>query len=491
MALPLAPPVCAEEYDSPAARADRRRERAVRRTLIRSRWWWGPAIAVLTLMSMWGMLRADQFLSGVLVWPHQGARFVEISDGLPATPPGETTGGSITVVISGLNTKSGTAVASALLPALAQDGGRVFSLVYGSGIADDDLTAKYDALITTVRPRDVTFFGSSMGGDVALNLAAHAHRLRTQAVAAQASAAHSPGGADEDPPSPAGSAADGDLVAGTSTGQLLPAPHAGPGTGTTGAPTAEGDANRTDGTDGASVRDLAADRSGRSATGSAAPVEPSSRATRPVMPELPPRVRAVYLDCTPLGADDVRDRSRTSADVLTGVTEAVGTDGGAATRVAVEVLVQRRQWSSGLLPAVTIRWDDLAFKYDQVMREKIRSPGISTSLVKDQYGVIRRMDADARFAELADGADPTPIVYFRPVHAAADTVVAVERVTRELGRLSARHGIPVRIVGVQDGHHASAQSEPQTYLQALTTPFSGRVITGDPGDVTILATGRR
>ena len=54
-----------------------------------------PAIAVLTLMSMWGMLRADQFLSGVLVWPHQGARFVEISDGLPATPPGETTGDGV------------------------------------------------------------------------------------------------------------------------------------------------------------------------------------------------------------------------------------------------------------------------------------------------------------------------------------------------------------------------------------------------------------
>ena len=181
MPLPAAPPVPVADYDSPADRATRRRERAVGRTLARSRWWWWPMAVVLVLMGMWGVLRADQFLSGVLVWPRQGARFVEVSASLPTGSAMEATGGPMTVVISGLNTKSGTAVATALLPALSADGGRVFSLVYGSGIADEDLVTKYDALVATVRPDEVTFFGSSMGGDIALNLAAHAHKGKTAA----------------------------------------------------------------------------------------------------------------------------------------------------------------------------------------------------------------------------------------------------------------------------------------------------------------------
>lgn len=434
--LPMAPPVPVADYDSPTDRATRRRERAVGRTLARSRWWWWPMAVVLVLMGMWGVLRADQFLSGILVWPRQGARFVEVSASLPTGSAMEATGGPMTVVISGLNTKSGTAVATALLPALAADGGRVFSLVYGSGIADEDLVTKYDALVATVRPDEVTFFGSSMGGDIALNLAAHAHRLRQQQLDARAA---------ERRQASAGPFADAPIL------------------------------------DGAALRIPAAVRS----------TDPSPAAQGTAGIALSPRVSTVYLDCSPLAADDVRDRSRTSADILTTLTEAAGTDGGAATRVVVEVMAQRRQWSSGLLPAVSVRGDDLLFKYRQVMREKISSPGISTALVKDQYGVIRRMDAEARFAELGAGAEPVRIVYFRPVVAAADTVVAVERVTRELGRLAAAHGVEVRAVGVPDGHHASAQTVPQAYLAALATPFPGVELIGEPTQVTVLAAGRR
>ena len=69
-------------------------------------------------------------------------------------------------------------VAAALMPSLAADGTRVFSLVYGSGINDQDILDKFDALIAQYQPREVSFFGSSMGGDVVLSLAAHTQDLR-------------------------------------------------------------------------------------------------------------------------------------------------------------------------------------------------------------------------------------------------------------------------------------------------------------------------
>lgn len=429
MPLPSAPAVDPAEYDAPRDRAERRRRRAVARTDRRSRWWWGPTATLITLLSLWGLLRTDQFLGNALVWPRQGARFVEISDRLPSGDS-RAGGDAITVVVSGLNTKSGTAVASALLPALAAGGGRVFSLVYGSGISDDDLIVKYDSLIAEVRPRQVTFFGSSMGGDVALNLAAHAHHIRQDQIDRRVAEA---------------------IEAGRHRDGGRPTPFATAAT--------------------------------RAAETSRAPGDlPDDR--------LPPRVQTVYLDSTPLGADDVRDRSRTSADVLTAVTEAVGTDGGAVTRVLVEVMVQRQQWSAGLLPTPVIRGDDLAFKYRQVLREKIAAPGISTALVKDQYGVIRRMDAAARLAELGEGVEPVRVVYFRPVDATGDTVVAVERVTQELGRLATDVDVEIRVVGVPDGHHAAAQSLPQAYLAAITAPDPGSRLSSEPGDVIILAADR-
>ena len=81
-------------------------------------------------------------------------------------------------MVAGLNRKSGTGVAASLMPSLAVDGTRVFSLVYGSGINDQDILDKFDTLLAQFRPREVSFFGSSMGGDVVLDLAAHTQDLR-------------------------------------------------------------------------------------------------------------------------------------------------------------------------------------------------------------------------------------------------------------------------------------------------------------------------
>ena len=81
-------------------------------------------------------------------------------------------------MVAGLNRKSGTGVAASLMPSLAVDDTRVFSLVYGSGISDRDILDKFDTLMAQYQPRQVSFFGSSMGGDVVLGLAAHTQDLR-------------------------------------------------------------------------------------------------------------------------------------------------------------------------------------------------------------------------------------------------------------------------------------------------------------------------
>ena len=67
-------------------------------------------------------------------------------------------------------------------------------------------------------------------------------------------------------------------------------------------------------------------------------------------------------------------------------------------------------------------------------REKIGAPGISTELIKDQYGVIRRTDID----DIVDALSPgTRIVYFLPENRHDDRTIRVEQVETTL-RISPR-----------------------------------------------------
>ena len=107
------------------------------------------------------------------------------------------------------------------------------------------------------------------------------------------------------------------------------------------------------------------------------------------------------------------------------------------TRLAAEMLGQRHQWASGRFPFLQVRWDDFDYKFDQVMREKIGGPGVSTQLIKDQYGVIRRLDMSAIAGTLAPG---TRIVYFLPATPTDDRTVRVEQVQTELQALETSAG---------------------------------------------------
>jgi hypothetical protein len=431
--IPIAPlrPVPTNEYGSPAVLAARRRERYERRLRARGRWWYAPAIAVILVCSTWGLLRFDQWVAERVIWPHAGVRFVEVAPSLDQ-PRG--IGGRVVVVIGGLNRKSGTDIALALLPGLAGPDTRVLSLVYGSGIAERDILDKFDGLVQQVRPRVVDFYGSSMGGDIALMLAAHAQQVRDGAEAAAAADAVSAGAL-------AGTARLGpDEVA-------APIP---PDTAHVGV--------------GYPDQVAAPIPPGTAALSIPSVVTRAPSAGWPLPRRLPPLVGVVFLDCTPLGSQDVRDPGRTRADAVTGLTEALHTEGGAVVRVAAEIFAQQPQWSTGRFPFLDVRWDDLEYKIDQVMREKISDPGISTRLVKDQYGVIRRMNAEEIFAALRPG---TRIVYLRPVDPDEDPVVLVDRVERSLLAFADRFGMHVTIAPVLSGHHASADSQPDQYRGAL------------------------
>ena len=484
--MPPMPPVPAGQYDSTEVRQAVRRDRSERRARFRSRCWFPLLIVGMITAGFWGALKVDQRVAEELVWPSHGARFVEVSSSINTV---SRPGGRLTIVVGGLNRTSGTGVALALLPSLEADGSRVFSMVYGSGINDQDIRDKFDALIAEVKPREISFFGSSMGGDVVLNMAAHAQQNRDQYVQDEVLGGAGPlRTGDLAVPDAGPSAVDGPAAPGThptdlSGGQplgsetgsvtdfLVPATltdtlagligrlpvaqmdAAGPNNGPNSAPN-NGPNNGSSGGGSTSAA------SGLAAGGNA----DSGSQTLDTLP--PPRIGAIYLDCTPLGTDDVRDASRTQADALTGLTEAIGTDGGAVTRLAAEMLGQRHQWASGRFPFLQVRWDDFDYKFDQVMREKIGGPGVSTQLIKDQYGVIRRLDMSAIAGALAPG---TRIVYFLPATPHDDRTVRVEQVQTELQALVTYTGLNVQFVQIPGGHHASAESDPDSYRLGIDT----------------------
>jgi len=127
-------------------------------------------------------------------------------------------------------------------------------------------------------------------------------------------------------------------------------------------------------------------------------------------------------------------------------------------------LAQQEQWSTGRFPFVDIRQDDLFYKINQVWRDKIGNTGISTELVKDQYGVIRRMQVEDVMAALAPR---TRIVYFLPENRDDDRTVRVRHVEQRLTRLSADNKLDLQLVAIPGGHHASAESNSEPYLLAM------------------------
>ncbi len=175
-------------------------------------------------------------------------------------------------------------------------------------------------------------------------------------------------------------------------------------------------------------------------------------------------IESVYLDSTPMGTDDVRSSARARADFLTGLTEAVGTDGGAVTRLTAELLVQRKQWSSGRYPFLRVDGHRFAFKWNEVWREKLNPTGVSTALVKDQYGVIRRFDADRTLSRLPVGTD---LVYLRPEIGADDNTVDVDRVETVLTRLAAAADLHLTVIDIPGGSHASAIRDADRYNPAI------------------------
>jgi pimeloyl-ACP methyl ester carboxylesterase len=330
-------------------------------------------VALTLVIAAFGyvLLRFDQRIAAVLIWPSAGAQFVEIG---PVSIEGDRRD-TMVIVAGGLNRRNGNVVAAALTPSLGGNQVRIFSLSYGNGIYEADIIQKFDTLFTRYQPRRLILFGSSMGGDVMLTIAAHFQQ-------------------------------------------------------TFGLP------------------------------------------ERYVVPQLTPQLVAVYLDCTPLSTSDVRAAARARADLLTGLTEKLGTDGGAGVRLTTELLATRRQWSSGYPPFLDISPDDLTYKWDEVWREKLGPGGVSTALVKDQYGVIRRFDANRVLGALLPG---TRLVYLRPADAAADETVDVAQVMTRLRTLSVDDELDLTVLTIPGGGHASAARDSDRYNPLIRADLANHV----------------
>lgn len=358
--MPMAPVTAVGTAD---IQRERRAVEARRRAVLRGRWWFVLVVLAAFTASGYVVLRADQQVSAIAVWPTAGSRFVESAASVD--DPGYRT--TMVIVAGGLNRKSGNLVAEALAPSLSGPQTRVFSLVYGSGIYDADIDAKFDVLFQQFRPERLVLYGNSMGGDVVLNIAQHFQQRF----------------------------ADPGLYP---LGQVVPV------------------------------------------------------------------LDTVFLDCTPLGTADVRSGARARADFLTGLTEAVGTDGGAVTRLTAEMLVQRKQWSSGQYPFLMVDGHRFAYKWNEVWREKLNPTGVSTALVKDQYGVIRRFDPARVFGSFPDGTD---VVYLRPDVGENDNTINVDRVETALAALATGDDLDLTVIDIPGGSHASAVRDADRYNAAI------------------------
>jgi pimeloyl-ACP methyl ester carboxylesterase len=370
-------PIVAGALRNPTLRAQRQHERAVELAARRSHWWYPVALVLGFLAVVYSALSLDQRSSAALVWPTSGAQFVQVGDSVGADGYRRT----LVIVAGGLNRRSGSLVAEALDPSIGGSDSRVFSLVYGNGIFDEDIQEKFDDLYEQWSPRRLVLVGSSMGGDVVLGIAAHFQQTYA-------------------------------------------------------------DPNRY-----------------------------FSRATAPVL-------SAIYLDCTPLGTSDVRVEARTRADFITGLTESVGVEGGAGTRLVAELLATQSQWSSGDWPNLHIRPGDLAYKWREVWRDKLNSSGVSTQLVKDQYGVIRRFDADRVFGSLSPD---TRIVFLRPTQALDDRTIDVQAVQDRLLVLADTYQLDVTVLAIDGGSHASAVRDADVYNAVITDYQRGELTGGLPG----------
>ncbi|AZI57617.1 alpha/beta hydrolase [Nakamurella antarctica] len=368
--------------------AGARTEAAQRKSRARRSWWYPLQLVVLTFAVLLGGLQLDQRLSELLIWPTQGAKFVEIGQHYDAAVQLP----KMVIVVAGFNRRDADAIARALLPSLQDSQTRVFSLQYGSGIYEGDFARKFDALYELYRPERISLFGSSMGGDVALRLAAHINRTYPTGLS----------------PDTSGTAVTNSATAGGLT--------------------------------------------------TAAALKTKEE------PPAPLRLDTIYLDCTPLSDQNLRSESRSKAELLRGLTEGLQTDGGGLTRIATEMLAQKNSWLHGFPPSVQINGDRFWYIFHEIRREKVNLRGASTLLIKDQYAVIRQFDA----AQTLGALDPaTDIVYFLPQNREMDTTVNVAAATSDLAGFADEFGLPVQIVAIEGGFHASATRNAPQYNKAI------------------------
>ena len=118
-----------------------------------------------------------------------------------------------------------------------------------------------------------------------------------------------------------------------------------------------------------------------------------------------------------------------------------------------------------MYPFLIVDSHRFAYKWDEVWREKLNPTGVSTALVKDQYGVIRRFDA-ARVLGATRRPGPTWCTCVR-MSAANDNTINVDRVEAALAGLALATGLDLTVIDIAGGTHASAARDADRYNAAI------------------------
>lgn len=191
-------------------------------------------------------------------------------------------------------------------------------------------------------------------------------------------------------------------------------------------------------------------------------------------------------DCAPLSYDDLAPATKVQGALLSGMSEVFDTDGGLATRFAVELASH-----AGYLVALDGR-PDVSRASDKVIgigpggmvnvnlsylgrfggwfRDQVVSGNRSpNSLARSQYqAIIGNHDYAQKFASIGDRAS---IVQLRPAEYRDDGIVNDLRVTQKLRQMNQLYGTRVAVVELDGTGHANIELMTDSYAPGVVSAF--------------------